>query len=189
MRRQNHFFKGVNMALPLLLMPILIIFQTPVNAQQKTPLHAHVHGQAQLQLAIDQTQAVMSFSSPLDNFLGFERAPKDETEQEKVTQLLQQLQNPLAWFELSNEAQCQIKQIDIDAPVLTGKQKSTQDTKHSDLRFELDLQCKHPHQLRSLKASALQQYKGIKRLKLEVVDGSGQHVKTLKIDDAILIWP
>lgn len=172
----------------------------PVIAQQKTPLHAHVHGQAQLQLAIDQTQVSMSFSSPLDNFLGFERAPKDDVEQEKVKQLLHQLNNPLAWFKLSDTAECQIKQLEIDAPALTGKQKSDEQKKHGDLRFELDLHCKNPQQLRSVTALVLHQYKGIKRLKLEVVAAiaqattqataqtSVQHAKTLHHDDASFVW-
>lgn len=188
MRKQDNFFTKISKTFSLLLALMLTTFQTPVSAQQKAPLHAHVHGQAQLQLAIDQTQVVMSFSSPLDNFLGFERAPKDEAEQEKVRRLLQQLQNPLIWFELNDAAHCQIKQIDIDAPALTDNLKSTEDKKHGDLRFEIDLQCKNPHHLRSLRALVHQQYKGIKRIKIEVVHGAEQYRKTLQSDDTILAW-
>lgn len=162
--------------------------EIPAFAQQKNSLHAHVHGQAQLQLAIDESQAVLSFSSPLDNFLGFERAPKDEAEQEKVKQLLQQLQNPLLWFELSPPAQCQVGQTELDSPVITGKQKSNDEKKHGDLRFEVELQCKNPQHLRSLKAKLLQQYKGIHRLKVEIVHISGQHAKTLQADDMNINW-
>ena len=157
-------------------------------AQQKSSLHAHVHGQAQLQLAIDESQAVLSFSSPLDNFLGFERAPKDETEQEKVKQLLLQLQNPLLWFELSPAAGCQAGQIELDSPVITGKQKTNDEKKHGDLRLDLELQCKNPQHLRSLKAKLLQQYKGIHRLKVEVVHAGGQHAKTLQADEINMTW-
>jgi hypothetical protein len=157
-------------------------------AQQKSTLHAHVHGQAQLQLAIDQSQAVLSFSSPLDNFLGFERAPKDEAEQEKVKQLLQQIQNPLLWFELSPAAQCQAGQIELDSPAITGKQKSNDEKKHGDLRFDVELQCKNPQHLRSLKAKLLQQYKGIHRLKVEIVHAGGQHAKTLQPDEINMTW-
>jgi hypothetical protein len=160
----------------------------PSFAQQKSSLHAHVHGQAQLQLAVDQSQAVLSFSSPLDNFLGFERAPKDEAEQEKVKQLLQQLQNPLQWMELHSAAQCQAGQIELDSPVLTGKLKTSEQKKHGDLRFEMELQCKHPQLLRSLKANILQQFKGIHRLKVEVVHANGQHTKTLHADDISMTW-
>ncbi|MBC3807446.1 DUF2796 domain-containing protein [Undibacterium seohonense] len=171
-----------------LIVGILALSHAPSFAQQKSSLHAHVHGQAQLQLAIDESQAVLSFSSPLDNFLGFERAPKDEAEQEKVKQLLLQLQNPLLWIELSPAAQCQAGQIKLDSPVITGKQKTNDEKKHGDLRFDLELQCKNPQHLRSLKAKLLQQYKGIHRLKVEVVHAGGQHAKTLQADEINMTW-
>jgi hypothetical protein len=167
---------------------ILGLIHATSFAQQKSSLHAHVHGQAQLQLAIDQSQVVLSFSSPLDNFLGFERAPKDEAEQEKVKQLLLQLQNPLLWIELNPAAQCQAGQIELDSPVLTGKQKSNDEKKHGDLRFDVELQCKNPQHLRSLKAKLLQQYKGVHRLKVEVVHAGGQHAKTLQAEETSMTW-
>lgn len=171
-----------------LIVSILGLTHVTSFAQQKSSLHAHVHGQAQLQLAIDESQAVLSFSSPLDNFLGFERAPKDEAEREKVKQLLLQLQNPLLWIELSPAAQCQTGQIELDSPVITGKQKSNDEKKHGDLRFDVELQCKNPQHLRSLKAKLLQQYKGIHRLKVEVVHAGGQHAKTLRGDEIHMTW-
>ena len=171
-----------------LIVGILGLSHATSFAQQKSSLHAHVHGQAQLQLAIDESQAVLSFSSPLDNFLGFERAPKDEAEQEKVKQLLLQLQNPLLWIELSPAAQCQVGQIELDSPVITGKQKSNDEKKHGDLRFDVELQCKNPQQLRNLKANVMQLYKGIHRLKVEVVHAGGQHAKTLLANDVNMNW-
>ncbi len=159
-----------------------------VAAQKKDALHAHAHGQAQLQLAIDQNQVVLSFSSPLDNFLGFERAPKNEKERIKVQQLLQQLQNPLLWFEFSPAAQCRVGQIDLDSPVLTGKQNQSGDTQHGDLRLELEWHCQHPQQLRNLRAILLQQYRGIHRLKTEVVHPGGQRAKVLRPGDINMRW-
>lgn len=188
MKRTNNIFSKVHSLFIGLLACSLISLEIPAFARQKSSLHAHVHGQAQLQLAIDESQAVLSFSSPLDNFLGFERAPKDETEQEKVKQLLQQLQNPLLWIELSAAAQCQVGQIELDSPVITGKQKTNDEKKHGDMRFDVELQCKNPQHLRSLKAKLLQQYKGIHRLKVEVVHAGGQHTKTLQADEISMTW-
>lgn len=188
MKQESHFNMPIRKNILVLIFGLLFQVQTHAHPQQKSSLHAHVHGQAQLQLAFDQSQAVLSFSSPLDNFLGFERAPKDEAEIAKLQQLRQQLQNPLHWIELSPAAQCQAGPIELDSPILTGKSKSEDEKKHGDLRFEVELYCKFPLQLRSLKANLLTQYKGIHRLKIEVVHPNGQLAKTLSADDNSMAW-
>ena len=148
----------------------------------------HVHGEAQLQLAIENEQVSLNFSSPIENFLGFERAPKNEIEQQQVKNLIIQLNDPSAWFELSPNAQCHSTNLETDAPLLMRKQNKDSDKYHSDLRFDLEIHCKNPQQLNRLYAVIFKHYKGIKRLKVNIVHGDIQSTRTLQSNDPIIAW-
>jgi hypothetical protein len=52
----------------------------PFLAAQAQQQHAHVHGQMKLDVAIDGPTVVIDMESPLDNIVGFERAPKTDAE-------------------------------------------------------------------------------------------------------------
>ena len=45
---------------------------------------AHVHGEAQLEIVLEDTQLSLYLHSPLDAFLGFERLPRNPTEKAAV---------------------------------------------------------------------------------------------------------
>ena len=60
----------------------------PAEAQQQ---HAHVHGQIKLDVAVDGPTVVIDMASPLDNIVGFERAPKTDAEKKSVEDAVAQL--------------------------------------------------------------------------------------------------
>ena len=48
---------------------------------------AHVHGQAKLDMAVDQNQLLVMVQAPAESFLGFEYQPKTDAEKKKVQQV------------------------------------------------------------------------------------------------------
>lgn len=77
-----------NLALTFTLSSLLL----PVTSYGQEGQRAHVHGAAQLQVAIEDTTAELILRSPAANLLGFEHAPRGP-EQEKVRQ------DALQWLE------------------------------------------------------------------------------------------
>lgn len=61
-----------------------------------TSLGAHVHGVASLQIAIEGHQVDLLFHSPADNLAGFEHAPENEEQKQRVEEVVTWLhQTPL----------------------------------------------------------------------------------------------
>ena len=52
------------------------------EADCRGPSHAHEHGPAEIELAVEGSDAVVNFASPLYNLVGFEHAPRDERDRE-----------------------------------------------------------------------------------------------------------
>lgn len=159
-------------------------------AAQSNSLHAHVHGQAQIQIAVEKTQLLMNFSSPLYNFLGFERRAHNDKEKQMIEQLRQQAQNPLYWFSLPASAQCRLVTMHLDAPLLDSNTapSTSQEKPHGNLRFEADFECKKPEEFKQLQIRLFESFNEIKRLKLTVIQDQKQISRTLSNGDTLVTW-
>jgi len=85
------------------------------------PVHAsgpHIHGAAMLEIAIDGSGVSVSLYSPLDNLVGFERAPRDEKERQAVKSTASRLHQAESLFIFTPQAQCRLETAALKAPLL-----------------------------------------------------------------------
>jgi Protein of unknown function (DUF2796) len=158
--------------------------------------HAHVHGIATLQIAVDGDRLTIDFSTPLDNLVGFERAPRTEREKAAASQALQRLRKPEDLLIPSPEARCVRTSVKIDAPVLDaqaasdvsaskagaaplkdkGKRTEKSDTsEHAGLSAEIMFRCAQPQNLKSLSVALFDAFPALRRVDTEVA-GAGRQV-------------
>ena len=78
---------------------------------------AHVHGEAILQLVIDDSGALATFKSPAADIVGFERHPETDAEKQAVADALAQLSDFTALFTLPEAAGCTIDHAHADFEV------------------------------------------------------------------------
>ena len=78
---------------------------------------AHVHGEAILQLVIDDSGALATFKSPAADIVGFERHPETDAEKQAVADALAQLSDFTALFTLAEAAGCTIDHAHVDFEV------------------------------------------------------------------------
>ena len=78
---------------------------------------AHVHGEAILQLVIDDSGALATFKSPAADIVGFERHPETDAEKQAVADALAQLSDFTALFTLPEAAGCTIDRAHADFEV------------------------------------------------------------------------
>ncbi len=100
---------------PILFAGLLLGLTPTAGAQQ----HAHVHGQAELTVAIDAGAITLQFDSPLDNLLGFERQPRTQAERNRVRAMARDLQAADRWFVPDPSAGCEPGQVTLESPVLS----------------------------------------------------------------------
>lgn len=82
---------------------------------------AHEHGALKLDVAIEGNKLTIAMEAPLDNLLGFERAPRTDAERKAAAEVLARLRSPIqgkALFSADAAAQCTLSKADVQAPVL-----------------------------------------------------------------------
>ena len=139
------------------------------------PSHAaagHVHGAAALQISVDGERLTLDFASPLDNLLGFERAPRTDKEKEAVRRMRERLQKPELLFVPTPEARCARDSVKIASPALDGG-KPDRDG-HAALSAEIVFRCERPQQLSSLEVKLFEAFAGVKSLDVQVAGAKKQ---------------
>ena len=75
---------------------------------------AHEHGAAEIELALEGSDVLVNFASPLYNLVGFEHAPRDDRDREAVAAALAVLDDPGNLVLLHAGAACTVVESDIE---------------------------------------------------------------------------
>lgn len=113
-----------------------------LGASQAASLEAHVHGAAELIMALDGNTLTAQFTSPLWNIVGFEHAPKTPTQQEALEDASVTLEDGDGIVALAPGAGCALSQSHVDLPLLAMASHPTQDHHdHGDHHHEDGEEC------------------------------------------------
>lgn len=148
---------------------------------------AHVHGVAALDVAIEGERLTLEFSSPLDNLVGFERAPRSDKEKARVAQVLERLRKPEALFVPSAAARCKAGPVKIDAPVLDAAAKAPKD-EHASLAVAVEFRCEQPEKLSGLRVTLFDAFPNVKRIDAQVASARKQTAARLTSENRTLSW-
>jgi Protein of unknown function (DUF2796) len=102
----------------------LVMAAAIISTALPASVHAsgpHVHGTATLEIAIDDAVVHVNLSSPLDNLLGFEHAPRNEKERQAVRSMaskLHQVDNVLVF---TPQAQCRLESARLESSLLSSE--------------------------------------------------------------------
>lgn len=169
----------------------------------------HEHGVVRLDVSIEGSKLTIDMVAALDNWLGFERAPRTDAERKAATEVLARLRNPqqgTPLFAADAGAQCKLTQAEVSAPVLEQGTKPAakpgaapavpavaptiapaiaptgppKGGEHADLEARYAFQCAQPLQLRTLDLGLFDAYKRIQRIHVQVVGPKGQSKVTLR---------
>jgi len=92
---------------------------------------AHVHGTAQLNLAIDGKNVFLELASPAMNIVGFEYTPSSEDERHTVHEAAEKLEDGGSLFEFSKAAGCTLVSAEIESTLLGHEPHEVYDDKDS----------------------------------------------------------
>lgn len=157
-------------------------------AHAPCPAHAHgahQHGVAQLMVAVEGPTLTLRLESPLDNLLGFERAPRTEKERAAAEALLGRLKRGEGLFALTQAAECALASATVDAPVLQGGKAAAG---HADLAAEWRYSCRAPDKLTGLRVLLFKDYKRLTRVEASVAGPRGQRAARLSARAPDLAW-
>ena len=143
----------------------------------------HEHGALKLDVAIDGNKLTIEMEAPLDNLLGFERAPRTDAERRAAADVLARLRSPdkgTPLFVPDAAAQCALGKAEVQAPVLEPGAKPAAKDEHADLDASYEFTCAKPDALRTLEVGLLDAYKRTQRIDVQVAGPKGQAKVTLE---------
>ncbi len=159
---------------------------------------AHQHGVADLNIAISKNDLVIELHTPADNILGFEFMPKTDQQKQKLNHSLSLLKQPDSLFEISKQAQCDLKQTQINNPFEPKKmdenahkkhdqhdehdqhEKHDEHETHTEFEIQYSYHCQQPNHLTDLKTNGLfKHFPNFVTLKVQWVNNSQQSATTV----------
>jgi hypothetical protein len=147
---------------------------------------AHQHGVAQLAVALDGTTLTIELDTPLDNLVGFERAPRTAAERQRVDTALARLRAAEGLFRTYVEAGCVLASVNLESPVLGlaptggGATPAKVEEGHADLAGTFAFECREPAELRHIDVGLFTAFPGFKRVDAQVAGPKGQSKATLR---------
>jgi hypothetical protein len=131
--------------------------------------HAHEHGVATLDIAIDGAQLALRFHSPAMNLLGFEHPPRSAQDDAAVSRAVRWLSDPAAQFQPSADAGCRLAKSEVTPPDWKYS------TEHSDFAAAYEFSCRQPAALQHLDVRLLQHLDAGMKIEVQIASREGQH--------------
>ena len=160
---------------------------------------AHLHGTAELRIVVDGAQLEVALESPLDNLLGFEHAPRNDSERAAVRAMADKLRRPQALFTPTANARCTLASMAIAAPALPTDlignpapaavaTPAAKGDEHADLDATFRWRCDAPAQLKGLDVGLMQAFPGLRIVKVQVAGPRGQSATVLSAGMRSVTW-
>jgi hypothetical protein len=147
---------------------------------------AHQHGVATLDIAVEPRQITVQFDSPLDNVVGFERAPRTDAERQRVANAVARLKDGDQLFRFTAAAGCKLARSSLDSPVLglgNPPAKAGAASGHADMLATWEFDCADAAKAAQVDIG-LFAFDGLKRLQVQLALPKGQAKRELKRPDA-----
>ncbi|MDZ4360430.1 MAG: DUF2796 domain-containing protein [Variovorax sp.] len=170
-------FRRMSSGFALTAAALFAVATFPAQAQQ----HAHVHGQLKLDVAIDGPTIVIAMESPLDNIVGFERAPKTDAEKKTVEAAIAQLRAADKLFTIDPAANCKLGPVDLRSGALgLGNPDPAESSGHADLDASFSFNCTQAAAAKFIDLNLFAAFKGARQIDVQIASAQGQFKRQLK---------
>jgi hypothetical protein len=146
------------------------------------PAHAagaHVHGVANLQVGVEGNRLALDLTGPLEDFVGFEHAPRDEKQHAAVRRMAEGLQKELL-FVPAAAAQC--------TRTAASHEIRSIDKRHAELVARIEFRCERPGSLSGLEVNLFDTYAHVKRVDVQVAGTKKQTGARLTARNRRVSW-
>ncbi len=187
---------------PAAILALTLTTFASANAQQ----HAHTHGHMQLDVAVDTHSLTLQIESPLDNFLGIERAPRNDAERQRVSDMVARLNAADELFHPDPSAGCKLSKVDIHAAVLglpgadaaehdhdhghghDDAAHADADDEHADIDVSVVFACAQASSARFIDVKLFEAFDNIRSIDVQVASPQGQFKRSLRPNATRLEW-
>lgn len=144
--------------------------------------HAHEHGVASLNVARSGGSLLIELDGPLDNFVGFEHAPRNAEQKRRLTDALAILREPARVVNLPAAAACRLVDAAVAEPFAEkpGAAHEAGDENHADLEANWHFECANAAALDGFEVTLFKHFPRLGKLRVQVAGDGGQSAQTLR---------
>lgn len=164
------------MPMQLATLPLPLLLSGLLAALPHTGLAApaHEHGIARLDIGVEARQVTIAFESPLDNLIGFERAPRNDAERRAAEALRARLREAAGLFRFDAAAGCRPTAVEVHSAALEPGAAAAE---HADLDASYSFDCAKPPV--QLEHALFEAFPRLQRIEARVVTAKRQAKATL----------
>jgi hypothetical protein len=162
-------------------------------AAEKRRHEAHVHGVAEINIAVEGTKATVEFRAPAESVMGFEHEAKSESDRKKRDAALEQLRakrDQMVLFDAQlgckfSNVKTAILEQKGDTKAQSGKDAQKNQKKsgeHREVHGTFSVACDKPLAGSRVAFGVSKVFRDIQEIKVQVVGDSGQSGATIKRD-------
>lgn len=141
---------------------------SPMAAAHK----AHTHGVGDLDVAVDGGRISLALTVPAADVVGFEHAPRNDSQREAVAAAEKLLRSQAELFALPTSARCRFLSADVTVPWAGDADAAAEE--HSDFAARWEFDCAEPAQLAFIEVRIAAKLSGSLKLRATVLDERGQ---------------
>lgn len=153
----------------------------PVSSAQS---QAHQHGVLEIDIAVEARKLTLQMESPLDNLVGFERAPRNDVERKRVEGALAKLRAAHSLFVIDPAAQCKVTSVTLTSAVLKlgalHPAGASAKVDHADIDASFEFECQDATRAAFIDIGLFDVFAEMKSIEVQVVTDKGQFKRTLK---------
>lgn len=152
----------------------------PGLAQAQAHSHAaHEHGRASVDIAIERGQLTLALDTPLDNLLGFERAPRTAAERQAAEAAVARLRAADGWVRIDPKAGCTLADVVLESDALGLGGGTHQEGEHAEMEGSITYRCTDATQAAYIELGLADAFKRIRTVDVQVAGPNGQLKRTL----------
>lgn len=142
---------------------------------------AHQHGVARLDVAVEANRITLYLDTPLDNLLGFERAPRSDAERERADAAVARLKAADRLFRIDGKAGCTLAAVELSSAALGlgGAGAAAEKEGHADLEGRFEFRCTAGARAGFVEVGLFEAFAPLKRVELQLTLPRGQMKATL----------
>lgn len=140
----------------------------------------HVHGHAEMQVAVDGDTLQIVLEAPSGDIVGFEREAETDEERQQVAGIIEALEGPDALLVLNEAAGCEIASSEAEFEVEGG---------HAEFHVTQMFDCTDISALGTAETPLMASYPSLAEIEATIVTGAGASLAELEPDENSLEIP
>lgn len=137
-------------------------------------LGAHVHGEARLELALDQRGFEIRIWMPMETLVGYERAPRSPDETNAYDNALHHLRSTDGVVRPSTAAGCSGRLLELIQPDWAAASNG-----HAEVESAYRFECSEPNKLAAIELTLFDRFSRLRRIEARLVDPKGTRAQRL----------